>query len=1128
MTSIKKVLCVITAAFASLCAFAAQWDKPVPVSCMPQNGSSYYLYNADAGKFFTSKGVQALLGSEGIAIEMTKLDNEDWRMTCGLGCLYSDVDYVGCDGDASYTNKDWCIEEQSGGVFHIRPSKMDPDYLWESYPDTWMGVFAENGTIRPLITVDEGAIDWYIIPEQDYAPFLSKVSLHLLMTELQGYGYDVSALLDTYNNTAADKAAFDAAIESVQDVLADLRIQNASENNPYDVTGYYLRNADLAEDWVDGGHDVPGWTMVPASFCGMGEFDNDGFYSDIKTLGSWASGAFGDNKIYQKITGLRNGKYKFGNYGLWIRHLGEEGDPITGGYIYAKVGDKIYKEPLTDTGWWRGLSEVTFECRTGEAEVGIMFEATNIGQCIILDFKLDYLGEKAASVRLSTLIENSTPLVEENAVNETYSSKLSEDIKNANALIASGDVDAQEVLFAVFLQDYEDAVANKEAYERLSALVDDAERIMSKGESDAMGALSDFLLENEFPESLDKRAFDNAKIQEIIKTLAELSEKAANSVVEAGTDVTSLLVNGHFDTTGGWVATLNDFSIDTSKKVMDKMWTDWKAEQVIKNVPNGTYRLEVQGFQWCSWDWAQSEKDWANGDKSATFNVQSKIRLNNDETTIHNVFACGPTDLEVGYKSADYYVPNDVNSALKFFELGLYDNMVETTVTDNTLKVEFDCSKQGFWNCFYNLRLTFIGANTKEAVANLKEAMKQADSYLEKKIAGDIRKEIENAKAAGEEIIADRKAKYDDINAAANAITSLFGEAEASIKTYARLEVALNAASETLQDGAIAATETGKQLNEIYTSVKADYDSDYPSLDAESVSSAVEQIEDLIAKAKVSGGFNEGDDITNLIANASFENTYGNDEALGNGAHTVPYGWTMKVAGKDCHTAQEISDAGINSWTAIEKNDYTTDGNYSYCLLSAPTPDAYLYQDVKGLPAGTYRVYVDLTVPFDGGCSRLTTQRLLVNNVAQYYGKAEDYKSDVLDSSYPEEKSRTFAGCEEVNSTLTGDAGDMGNMSTLSVEVTIADGESIVLGVRTDNNKAATNCNYDNNGWDCCGRYKLDNFRLVCVSLNGTGIESVKNGQLEINGEAYNLMGIKVDPSTARGIYIMNGKKYIK
>ena len=274
-------------------------------------------------------------------------------------------------------------------------------------------------------------------------------------------------------------------------------------------------------------------------------------------------------------------------------------------------------------------------------------------------------------------------------------------------------------------------------------------------------------------------------------------------------------------------------------------------------------------------------------------------------------------------------------------------------------------------------------------------------------------------------------------------------------------------------------------------------------------------------------GINANDDITKYIANPSFENTYGNDETVGGNAHTVPYGWSMVVEGKECHTAQELTDAGINSWTCIEENKYTTDGNYSYCLLSAPVPDSYLYQTIKGLPDGTYRVSVDMTVSYDGVCSRLTGQRLLVNNHAQYYGKPEFYIESELDKLHPEEVSRTFAGYDEVDTNTTGEVGDMGNMQTLSVEVTIVNGEDLTFGVRTDNNKSAMNRSYEENWWDCTGRYKIDNFRMVCVSTDVTAIEDTKVAT-PADDAVYNLMGVRVNPANVRGIYIKSGKKIIK
>lgn len=725
----KKLFCLVAMFFAvGLHAFAAEWEKPVPSSSQLANGQSYYLYISSVGKYLRAQGVVTSLADEGSLITFALLSGEDWMLEGPNGYLYSDLEFVGGNGGASDANTSWFVERQAGGTFHIRPSKEDPDYSWALYPDMWMGLSYEKSMITPLLKADEGDIDWYLIAETEYGKFQSKVELHRAMTELQDSGLDISALLAVYNDPAAEKADYDKALESVADVLVAVRMKNATEDNPFDVTSLYMRNADLTEDWVNDGHDVPGWTMEPSYFCGMGESDAAGFYNDNKVLGSWSGSAFGDNKVYQQLENLPHGKYKFSNYGIWIRHTGEEGDPITGAYIYAKVGKKLFREPLPDTGWSSGLGEVVFECRTGEAEVGIMFEGTNVGQCVIMDFKLDYLGEKPAAERLSALIENAQALIEEDAINAAYVDKLNSDISKARDLIAGGDADAQEALFTEFTEDYEAAMENKAGLILLSELVNECMSTLMKGESEEMDALSDYLYENEVEEKVAAKAYDNAQIEELINVLMELNDKAKNSVIAVGADVTDLLVNGRFDGTGGWIATLNDFSIDTNKKIMERWWCDWMAEQVVENVPNGTYRLEVQGFQWCSWDWSASESDWNEGDGTPTYKVNSKIRLNDSEVTIHNVFACGKTDIQEGYQANDYYVPNDANVAVKFFDLGLYNNVVEATVTDHKLKVVFDCSANGFWNCFKNLRLYYVEAGEDTGVRSLEPAKVRQES----------------------------------------------------------------------------------------------------------------------------------------------------------------------------------------------------------------------------------------------------------------------------------------------------------------------------------------------------------------------------------------------------------------
>lgn len=728
----KKLLLLLSAlVMANVTLVAATWNKPVPKDYTVKDGDVFYLYNAAQNLFLSHDGITVVLGQQGTALTATKLASGDFRLhTSDDGYLYANVDFVCSDGSATDANIDWYLEKQADASYLIRPSKSDPDHSWADYPDHWMGIVSGANFLVPLLKPESADIKWYAIGEEDMLHFSSLYMLDAVMTELQGYGYDVSELLSLYNNVDAKKEDLDGAINSVQAVLANYRIENATESSPVDVTSLYVRNAGLDEEWVSDGHDVPGWTMLPSTFCGMGESDYvETFYTDTKTLGSWSGAAFGDNKVYQTLTNLRNGKYRLGNYGIWIRHTGNEGAPIEGAYIYAKVGDKLYCEPLVDTGWWRGLSEVVFECRSGEAEVGIMFEATNVGQCIIYDFRLEYMGEATPASRVKELIDKSNAVVAAAQVNKKYISTLNDDIERGNALIAEKNDVELETLYYKFLADFEDAQKNAEAYLTLEKLITKAEATISQGESESIGVLSDYVLENELSDKATQYAFDNEQIEKINAELSLLIEEASNSVIKPGQDITYLVANADFSKSNGWENKVNEngTGFDTSNKLLNKWWSDWEAEQTLVNLPNGTYRLEVQGFQWHSWDWAQAQSQWEAGDGTdPTYDVTTLIGLNDVFVPACNVFSCGPTDIKEGYDTGAYFVPNNEATAVKFFALGLYQNVVEAEVCDHTLKITFDCSVNGFWNCFTNLRLTYVSTDFTDAISDVNTAAQKS------------------------------------------------------------------------------------------------------------------------------------------------------------------------------------------------------------------------------------------------------------------------------------------------------------------------------------------------------------------------------------------------------------------
>jgi hypothetical protein len=201
---------------------------------------------------------------------------------------------------------------------------------------------------------------------------------------------------------------------------------------------------------------------------------------------------------------------------------------------------------------------------------------------------------------------------------------------------------------------------------------------------------------------------------------------------------------------------------------------------------------------------------------------------------------------------------------------------------------------------------------------------------------------------------------------------------------------------------------------------------------------------------------------TAYIVNASFEYKAEGELNDGNTVRGDPYGWlrTGTLAG---------NSYGIN-------NDATNmDGNNVCWYSSTPMPAAFeLFQNISGLPAGEYTVRCKMSVPNDV----LTTQRLFANSSVQYYGYQTNYGTNlVADEEY------TFAGWPTSGTH---------NLQEMKVDVTLAEGEILKLGVRTSNRKANGSAATNNAGW-----FKVDHFRLEAKELHGgVGLDKIEEENL--------------------------------
>lgn len=172
----------------------------------------------------------------------------------------------------------------------------------------------------------------------------------------------------------------------------------------------------------------------------------------------------------------------------------------------------------------------------------------------------------------------------------------------------------------------------------------------------------------------------------------------------------------------------------------------------------------------------------------------------------------------------------------------------------------------------------------------------------------------------------------------------------------------------------------------------------------------------------------EANDITSgYIQNPSFEE---DGQVI---SKQAPAGWTVDCAG--------------NTWCGV--NDKTsdpeaTDGNYIFGIWHGTTDAPSTIQQEISLPAGTYRLTVDMMASdrtSQGSAQRLGNQRLFANEAVAYFR----------------------------DQALTAGGGDTYQLQTLTLDFTVtADNSPVKIGVATSDAPAET--------W-----YKIDNFRLYAL-----------------------------------------------
>ena len=213
----------------------------------------------------------------------------------------------------------------------------------------------------------------------------------------------------------------------------------------------------------------------------------------------------------------------------------------------------------------------------------------------------------------------------------------------------------------------------------------------------------------------------------------------------------------------------------------------------------------------------------------------------------------------------------------------------------------------------------------------------------------------------------------------------------------------------------------------------------------------------------------------------------------------VPYGWSTNV--EFTGNSKGINGDGANKH-----------GDNSCWFWNKPMPTSLeLYQTIKNLPAGRYRVACRL------GAKKgyIGTLRLFAGNAVQYFGSEGEYAASAL-----------TAGEQNSFASHTGTS-DYNTLQNMFVDIEVNGSEDINVGIRTSNTKA--DGTKDTSGET--GTFRVDYFQIFYIG-EATGISGVPTDSRQSpsgSPATYDLSGRKIPPSATRtqGIYIQNGRKVL-
>ena len=664
-------------------------QKPEPATTAWAVGTQeapYYLYNTSAKLFFmhgNTWGTRGCVGPAAYAIKVyfsevsegsetyylnDLVNNKDWKMACGEGA----ADAIYTDQGSGWGRPQWIIVPQTGNVFRIQTTTpLDPtdetpkfmgrdDAVGQDFYNAKDFNKEDNKRFPVSVELKDSTghhIDWAIVNQADYEDIVAKMAVYDKAEELMSYiksakdlEIDMTTEQALYENEASSIEDMDAAISGIQDKIKAKQANNATLDNPADMTAS-LVNPGFA-------NGKTGWNGTDPAFGeGAAEFYEKSFdfYQTLKDMPngvygvsvqafhrtSWSNVSYEDwqknsaipAKVYAKSgadslnTSLLNpwtlaqtgDLDELKQHGSWKNSAGEE-VAAENGYIPNNMKAASYLFSLNPENYKTTAyvavdnGELTFGLKKSDKGPG--------GNWTMFDnFTLSYFGTAPEAYQMC--LTKGMPAKTEYTT-ASVSKRYIDAYDAAYTLTATDKASLSAAVKAIYSAN--DSIAkNMQLWADLKTKYEKANEVKLEYSifEESAGILGDYI-EDGYDENLEEVLpggvkglleaeakegdvdVSNTVLENIMATIDKMIEavyKEAKESVKPGDNVTRFMKNPDFE------GDINDWTIEKNDKGNVQLggnadnhcyeaWhcTNFNVYQEIKNLPVGLYKLEVNGF----------------------------------------------------------------------------------------------------------------------------------------------------------------------------------------------------------------------------------------------------------------------------------------------------------------------------------------------------------------------------------------------------------------------------------------------------------------------------------------------------------------------------------------------------